>query len=179
MTYDELLELPNRQLHRTDLTEDVARFVELANAQICRRVHSLNRIERTTFEFSGTEYDLPDDYIAMVAIPLRYVTPKEMYEHSLYDQTGEAQIYTVDGNTLVVAPANGHSLRVTYRATLPLGADNPSNAGLTKHPDLFTWAVLAEACDYTEDMELEGKYRAKFNEAVTSINNLHDWGAVA
>lgn len=179
MTYDDLLAAPNKYLHRTDLSEYAPGFVEFANAQICRRVHSANRVVRTELTLGASEFELPTDFIAMVAIPLRYVTPKEMYEHDAFGQSGESRIYTIDGTTLVVAPGGAQSLRVTYRATLPLDADNPTNSMLTKHPDLFTWAVLAEAADYVEDPELEVKYRSKLDEAVRSVNNLHDWGAVA
>lgn len=65
---------------------------------------------------------LPADYLAPkrltfdsdVAVPLKYRTPQDFWDHYLTGGYGIPQTFTVEGNTLTVSPSASGSLTFTY-----------------------------------------------------------------
>lgn len=171
MTYSDLLQLGDTVLHRSDQGVYAPTAITLANAIICRKVHTARRVVRTTWDITGGEFTLPSDFVNFCSIPLNKVSPNEFID--LAERMDTAGRYAQEGDTLLVD--GDLSIKVAYNATLLLDADNPTNGTLTKHPDVYQWAVLAEHAAYLQDMELETMYRAKFASAVSSVNQVHDW----
>ena len=164
-------------MHRSDLSEHAPSFVRNTNGYVLREVRNLWEVKRETWTITASETPLPDDWLAFTSFPLDMLPADHFYRTNVYEETtGDPVAATVDGRTLVIAPAqSNYSLRVSYRAALQLSEAVPTNFLLQTHYDLYLHGVLAEAGAYVRDLELETKHRAEFMAIAKRVNAQQSW----
>lgn len=85
--------------------------------------------------------------------------------------TGTPTKYTIDGDSLYIAPTTDATLQVTYYTKLgAFTGDSSVDDVLTNHPGLYRQGVMAEACDWFSDFERADRERLKFYTAANGLN---------
>ncbi|MEQ1492154.1 MAG: hypothetical protein ABL932_16540, partial [Terricaulis sp.] len=106
------------------------------------------------------------------SISLNYVEPwqfRKQYD-LLANTTPPPTIYTVEGDSLYVAPAAVTPILMRwYEKFTALSADGDTDWVLTNAPQIYLNGCLMLACAYTQD-EREGMFRQKFAAAIKAAN---------
>jgi hypothetical protein len=85
--------------------------------------------------------------------------------------SGTPTKYTIDGDSIYVAPTTDATLQVTYYTKLgAFTGDSSTDDVLTNHPGLYRQGVMAEACDWISDYERGDRERMKFYTAANGLN---------
>lgn len=162
-----------RWLHRSDLTEQVADFIALAEARMYREL----RIRAMESALTGTTTDaalaLPSDYVELKHARVDGYAPLERkpigWLHETYPQgcSGTPRYFATDADSLILMPepADGTAITGTYYARLAdLSDDNPDNWFTINAPDLLLFAALCEAAPFIQNdariVVWESKYAA-------------------
>ena len=163
-TFSELKTAVANWLDRSDLTDRIPEFIELAEARH-RRDFKLRRMETrvTANTADGTEYyTLPDNFVAMRNIQLNtdpktaleYLTPEQMDRVRGGSTTGKPKAYSIIGNTFQLRPIPDSVYEIEmlyYKYFTGLSDSNTTNDMLTYHPDAYLYAVLLEAEPYLQN----------------------------
>jgi hypothetical protein len=163
-TFSELKTAVANWLDRSDLTDRIPEFIELAEARH-RRDFKLRRMETrvTANTADGTEYyTLPDNFVAMRNIQLNtdpktaleYLTPEQMDRVRGGSTKGKPKAYSIIGNTFQLRPIPDSAYEVEmlyYKYFTGLSDSNTTNDMLTYHPDAYLYAVLLEAEPYLQN----------------------------
>ena len=128
------------------------------------------------------EIDLPTGFLEIIDIyetgssggVLEYIPPKKFWSLDVARSgTGQPAFYTILGDSIVFAPASSASRDYVldyFKALDAITTENATNTLLTNSPDVYLYAVLAEAYRYLADdkgaSEAEGRYLA-------SVSALH------
>lgn len=123
------------------------------------------------------EAPLPADFLDFtrlswsgVASELTYVPP-DRWSFMSQAGAGTPSVFTVEGNTLLLARLATGSLQGTYHARpLRLAADTDSNWLLTGSPDVYLQGVLMHAYEWARDDERAARAFARFVSAATAVN---------
>jgi hypothetical protein len=183
-SYSELQTSVANWLARGDLAATIPEFIQLAEAEIGRRVR--RRVIRTTMTLTGAATPLPADCAELRSIkpmtgapwrdhPLRGGT-KEMLDEAAAHYAGvpgEPRVFAVVGDELLVtpAPAGPRTFEVVYYERLtPLSAANGSNAVLVEAPDIYLWGALAQAAPFLQHDERLPIFQGKFDAAVAQLD---------
>lgn len=154
-------------LNREDLTTQIPDFIAFAEARLNRTLRTREMLTRrrtvTTSGFTGLPVDYLETYQLQLPTnatntpePLTYVGPNEAAHYKATSMGGKTRYYTIiDGAfELIPTPSTGAELTITYYAKIPtLSASQPSNWLLTKAPDLYLYATLANAAPYLNNDE--------------------------
>lgn len=175
-TYDELKTAIRNWSNRGDLSTISSDLITLAEARMNRDLLISERIT----EDSGTVAD-------PVVVPADYWSPKEMVisrgggetvlrmvsleEFSMHkDSGGYAAVFAEYQGGLIVAPTATGDYILRYYAKIPALSDsNTTNWLLTKYPDLYLWASLAETGVYINSDGRAGMYEGKYQQALAAI----------
>lgn len=165
-------------LNRTDLTTPIVKFIEKARVRIGRDLRSLEQEVTATLVTPGSgRFTLPADFIEMrraasSGIPLRSVGQHEM---EYWTSLTSPQVYAINGRTFWCPGAT--TVDITYirqEATLTTGGtEHPTMAA---HPQLWTWASLAEAGLFLRDWELMDRMTALYMQEVLDVNRAAERG---
>lgn len=175
-TYSELQTAVANWLHRDDLTTVIPDFVTLAEDRLNRRLRTRFQESALTATAIDASYlvAIPANTLAVkslwrVAGGMNYTLQAKTLEDVVYRQQGlEATCYAWEGATWRF-DGTGTVAGVLYR-TLPPLASNSTNWLLTAHPGLYLYATLAEAANYVQDVENEGKWRAAAEGLIAELN---------
>ena len=153
-------------LNRSDLSDQIDTFIDLAEARMNREIRVRDMLTRTTLSISSQYTDLPSDFLAMRNINLdtspltvpQFVTPEYMdrirrnkYSYSSTSVTGTPIWYTIKGNEMEVVPNpdSAKTANITYYAKIPaLTVTADTNWVLTNHPELYLTGSLVAASAY-------------------------------
>lgn len=166
-------------LNKTNLTSQVPGFIDLAEAQMRRRLkvrHQVETMEITTAS-DGT-YPLPCDFDGVVSIyagtvPLTYLEP-EMMDVRTAPEGFPTTTYSIFGDSLYFAPLpsdGGTTVTMRYRTLFcSLSATKRCNWILAKHPDAYLYGALMQAAPFLRDDDRIGVWGGLFNAAIDDIN---------
>lgn len=180
-TYSALLSSIAAWLMRDDLTAVIPDFVTLAEADMSHRLRL--RAMLTTAEVAATGGALPDDCVQVRSVELAdygflsFAADAETAQFDVGYQGGAARWWSVDGNTLVVSPAQVGDGTVTlrYYARVPaLSDDNPTNAILTASPALYLYGSLLQAAPYLLDDARLQTWSTLYQEAAALLQGSDD-----
>lgn len=167
-TYSTLQTAIADQIHRTDLTTQIPRFIELAESLIFREL-ALNELIASATGTATETIAFPADFGSIarlelvsgsVRYTLDYTSPNGIEQ--LTSSTGMPTRYTMETNEirLIPAPAGTMTYALFYHPSIdPLSSTNTTNWILTNAPDLYLSASCAEACRYMEDDAGLAKYQ--------------------
>jgi hypothetical protein len=176
--YSDLLASVAMWIHRTDLTSQMPDFIALAEAEFNRRlrVRDMETAIPRTALVSG-EYTLPADFEAMKYLkadtspPQTLLLTTQEYLADKPDQAGTPLYFAISGIKAICWPTSGNIKGVYYAKIPALTSLNTTNWLMTKHPDLYLFAVLEQAAIYTRDTMLEGVMSQRTERLIASINS--------
>jgi len=174
-TYAELKTEISAFTHRSDLTAYLDTFIDFAEARLNRDLRVSQ--QETILTASATQYiTLPADFLAVRVInkqsnpvqELRYITPAEM--DRIADGSTTLNYYTILGDSIKLQAASSTDVELTYYAKIPaLDGTNTSNWVLATHPDVYLYACLFEAYNWTQNEAQASKYAALFANGINMI----------
>lgn len=159
-------------IQRSDLSDSIGTFIELAEARISRDLRLRAQVTITTLTADSGSAPLPADFLEFKALvyaddatPLRVGTLEQVFNDRARIDGYRPKFCMVTGSAIQFGPAadSSYTLNAAYYAKFaPLSGDTDTNWLLTNHPGLYLWAALAEAAPWMqEDARIatwEGKY---------------------
>ena len=137
-----------------DIVEVFPRLVLQAEMEMSRRMRCREQMTETSLAVSSGSVALPSDFQETVGLftasGVEYVgMPVAAYER-LTTKTG---FYTIEGSSLYASDA---TYTLKYYQTVPTITDSMTDTNwvLSKHPNLYLYAVGFEAARYLKDAEL-------------------------
>lgn len=169
-------------MSRTDLTSHTPTFITLAEAMIRDDVRVRDMETTADISFTSQSASLPTGYLSMKRAfvdatwhELRYYVPDEFHDHQYSTLAGTPEIYTIEGDSMLVAPAPASAtVKVNYyKAYDALSADGDTNWVLTNHYGIYLYAALFQAKSFIEDPEAM-KWKQMYEEEIGKMN-MADW----
>jgi hypothetical protein len=172
-TFNDLSAAVNSYLKRTDVTSvELSIFLAVAEADINRRLRLAAMEKMVDLTMVGGIVALPSDFLEARAVriglrPLKYLAPAVSDRFDYGQPSGPGTTYTFRGPDLIVVPAESATVTLEYYAALPaLSASVQTNALLARHPDIYLYRVLQEACGWAVDDNGVQKYAAMATAAI-------------
>lgn len=166
--------------HRTDISDVIDNFIELAENEIDKQLMLRSNELRATATMSTTDrfLALPDRFLKMRRLSLingslnyeiAYRAPEQMH---LQDAAGRPKFYTVSSQLEFDRIADSaYTLEMQYFSRLqPLTTSNTTNDVLTDYPDLYLWGSLTQLALWEKDNEMALAYQGKFDRAIIEAN---------
>jgi len=179
-TYAELQASIASWLMRDDLTAAIPDFITLAEADLNAKLRLRAMLTTDTVDAAGGA--LPDDCLAVKSVSLsgyddlRFGTPGEAVTHSLAYVGDPADLWTVDGNSLVVSPTQSSgTVTIRYYARVPALSDaNPTNHVLTASPGVYLYGALVQAAPYLLDDARMQTWGTLYQQAIDALQASDD-----
>jgi len=156
-TYANLKQAIERFSHRTDISDVIDDFIDLAESRIDTRLQLRTNEERATASMSGRFLALPDGFLQMRRLTItgspnyeiHYRAPESMPILS----TGRPKYYTITSQIeFDRVPDSAYPLEMSYyKVLVPLTSSNTTNDVLTNYPDLYLYGSLAELHRWARD----------------------------
>jgi hypothetical protein len=180
-TYAELKTAVANFLARTDLTDQIPNFIQLAEARLSRELETRDQEKRANATLtSGDEFiALPTDMREVREIKLNtnpnvvleYKSPTAL-DTTYTGSTGKPLAYSIVGGELKIRPIpdDSYTAEIIYIGSLSALSDsNTTNVMLTRHPDAYLSGSLVEAYTYLMDEARASTYDAKFTRSIEEI----------
>lgn len=185
-TYSDLQTSIGNWIHRSDLGSVIPDFVAMAEARISRDLRLRKQMTTATLTCvaGSPNVSLPSDWLAfenlsvsanpdrnLVYVPVEHIDSK--YNSA---SSGIPAVYTIEGDNIILAPTpdSAYSLPVIYYARLPSIIEDSTNWLLTNHPNVYLFACLIEAAQYTMDNERVQMFTARYNDGLQRLQDQDD-----
>jgi hypothetical protein len=159
--YSDLKTTVANYLARTDLTDQIPNFIQLAEVRLRRDLRIRQMLKSATTNTTGGDQTvaLPTDFLELRDLfvetnpirDLQYVTPSVFSRNGRVTESGLPVLYTIIASEFKFAPVpdTDYTLRIHYYAKPDLLTDsNTSNVFLANCPDLLLYGALIEAEPY-------------------------------
>ncbi|MFD1104582.1 phage adaptor protein [Sphingobium olei] len=187
--YVSLRDLVAAYMDRDDLEAMIPNFIAIIEAELNRRLRTVNQEFKDIWVISDEAYSLPSDFRKLRKIHIEGNPDRPLAEMSptavpnLYSgEAGIPQGYWLEGRVLSLAPPPNEAttFRVTYFQRIPpLTLSEPYNWVIREQPDLYVWGALREAAAYIRDPDGLNYASGRFESAVeqTNLESRRDrWG---
>lgn len=186
-TYSDLKTAVANHLARSDLTDEIDDFIDLAEARLSRELSSRSQQKRATAATTaGDEYvTLPTDMrsVRLVRlntdprVVLNFVTTNDLYR--LYPNSGQGKprAYTVLGTELALRPIpdDTYTIELVYaEGVSALSASNTTNTVLLRYPDTYLYSTLAAAYRFLMDETRANYFDGLTTRSIEDINSSED-----
>lgn len=174
-------------LNRTDLTSQIPVFIQLAEADLNRRLRVKDTIVRADAAVDAQYTTLPTDLTEIKSFFLKtnpvtrmeFVTNEQMekLKYQGYSSTGTPLYYTIIGSTteFLPAPDQSYTAEIIYYAKLTALSDSAtSNWLLTKYPDIYLYGALAQSAPYLRDDERIALWSSLYEKGLTQLEIASD-----
>ena len=183
-TYSDLKTAVANFLARSDLTDQIPNFIQLAEARLSRELETRDQEKRATATLtSGDEYiALPTDMREVREIKLN-TSPNVVLEYksptaldtAYTGSSGRPVAYSIVGGELKVRPIpdDNYTAEIIYIGSLTALSDsNATNVMLTRHPDAYLSGSLVEAYTFMKgDADMMKLYETRFNLEILRLKN--------
>ena len=179
-SYENLKQAIENFSHRTDISNVIDNFIELAENDIDKRLMLRNNELRATATMSTTDrfLALPDRFLKMRRLTLINGSLNYEIEYRgsesmpIQDSAGRPKYFTVTSQLEFDRVADSaYTLEMSYFSRLvPLTSSNTSNDVLTDYPDLYLWGCLTQLALWEKDLEQFQVYQSKFDNAMSEAN---------
>ena len=183
-TYQELKDQIINFVNKPDIDQTVDTFIDLAEADMSRRIRHW-RMERRSTAILDTQYSaLPDDFIEPVRLS---ITSGDTYKLEAESQaqlldrraqagntTGLPKYYAITGGTIEVfpSPSSEYTLEMLYVSKIqPLTSSNTSNWILQYFPDCYLYGALMHTAPFLEEDQRLTVWSALYDKAIEAVNN--------
>jgi hypothetical protein len=180
-TYSALQSSIAAWLMRDDLTAAIPDFISLAEADMNQRLRL--RAMLTAAEVDAAGGALPADCLAVRSVELSgyghlsFAADAETAQFSAAYRGAQARWYGIDGDNLVISPAQTGPGTVTlrYYARIPALSDaNPANHVLTASPALYLYGSLLQAAPYLLDDARMQTWGTLYEQAAGALQGADD-----
>ena len=180
-TYAELQTVIADFLDRDDQTERIKTFIDLAEAEINRRVRHWRLENRATAEVDNRYSALPADFVEPIRLhletdqrPIELVSSMEMQSmRENRDTSGKPTSYALTQGEIELYPTpdTTYELEMYYYAKLPaLSTSQATNVILQNFPDAYLYGALIHSAPFLgEDARMQ-TWSALFQNAIDGIN---------
>jgi hypothetical protein len=164
-------------LARPDLTAQIPDFVRLFECDAARRLKVRPQATTTTLTPTSGVATLPTDYLGYQRVTwgaspfqgLEYVTPA-LYATYLISGDGIPTVFTIEGESLKVAPSSDTDITLSY-----FQRTGPVATGLqwlfNTHPDAYLAGSLAQAAAFNKGFDVAGTWLARCNQIFEGIQS--------
>lgn len=167
-------------LHRSDLVNQIPDFIDLAERRFNRiaQVRLMEHEVPLSLAAGERVIALPTGFTAPLAVWLADVQPRDVLSAAVPEQlpvtttAGRPRYWAVDaGNLAFNCPADvPYAVTLRYRGGFKLSDAAPSNAMLTKYPDLYLYGTLLESAPWIRDADSLALWQVMYDRAVKEIN---------
>ena len=181
-TSDLVSKIHSYLFERDDLATRIGDFIELAEAQLQRRLRSLEQLGRAEATANSEYVAVPSDFAGIISIELRTSPPTPIERRdpamlatlkSVQPATGAPVFFGLVGQTLqlVPAPDQPYTIDLTYsRRFTPLSSANPTNWILENHPDAYLYGALLQSAPWLHEDERVPVWEGIFKTIIADIN---------
>jgi hypothetical protein len=155
--YTDLVAALASWLNRSDLTAVIPDMITLAENEFNRVLRVPEMERRATATLSGEAVAVPTDYLSLRSMrsdnaDFKVVSAEELLSIPA-DQTGSPYYVAVIDEQFFFRPSpSSGTIQIVYYQRIPgLTVAAPTNWLMTRHPDLYLFAALAQAEFYTWD----------------------------
>ena len=177
-------------LLRTDIPNQIADFIYLAETELSRRVRRCS--VRTTITITDRDTALPSDAVELRSIylqsgepykdlPISVVSPEVLAEMRARraNVAYRPMWATMLGNHVIVAPDpdKSYTAEVIYFQQLPFltgASDTATNAILAEAPDAYLYGALLQSAPFLEHDSRVPVWQTKFDNAINQLNDVRD-----
>ena len=159
----------------TALADAIPNMIVLAEADFRRNITAPDTEVTVTLDLSGAILPADVDSIRSLAVAgrgkLTQTSPGELSD--MPRTTGWPRYYATSDSALSVwpSPSSPYSATLIYRRSIPaIGAANPTNWLLTKHPDAYLFGTLLQAEFFGWNDSRLGIIQAKLASIIDDIN---------
>lgn len=164
-------------LHRPNLSARVPEFIQLAEAEINRKLNIAPReVEASLATVIGSRY-VARPHGQPLALWLEAsgrpqlvkTTPEQM---AVSDAAAAPALWAIDGANLAFQAPADEAYTLTYRHVqdAALSDANPTSELLTRAPDLYLYGALTQAAPYMRDDNRIGMWEAKFLRLLRTVH---------
>lgn len=191
-TYSGLKAAIASYLARTDLTNEIPVFIQLAENRLRRdlRIRPMLKVATTNTIAGDATVQIPSDFLQMRDLHinnnpitvLQYESPSNFYRNSFSQIGGLPRQYTLlaDEFQLAPIPDSVMELQMLYYAAPPYLSDtNTTNVFLQSCPDLLLYASLGEAEPYLMNDPRLQTWANLYDRGVNSLTVSDDQGEYA
>ena len=184
MTYGELKQLVADYMHRSDLTDEIPEFIELARTRINRDMRVRENIITATLTPSVNPFDAPADFMEMrdiyhfrngnrVHLQLVGREQLDFYDNAAI-QAVHPRFFSIDGLQLETQPGGIDVVfTLLYYAAVPqLVDDADTNLLLDVYPMTWLYGSLIEGHSFTQDLTLEETSLGKYTSEIDRANDM-------
>ncbi len=167
-------------LNRDDLSNQVADFVTLAEAQINRDVRHWRMETRATTTLDARYVALPTDWVETIRLvaddnyrALQLLSTDQLERARPGASAGAPQYYAHTAGQIELFPVPGESYtgELLYYAKIDALSDsNTSNWLLSDSPDIYLYGSLIQSAPFLRDDERIAVWAAFYSAAVTRLN---------
>jgi hypothetical protein len=174
--YTELVAAINGWLSRDDMTAIAPDLIALAEAEFNRTLRTIEMEGRATATLTGEALALPTDFIGLRSISVDSTFFDQVSSQELFDIPSTAalprKVAIMDGQFFFRPAPDSGDVNIAYYQKIPaLTAGSPTNWLMTKHPDLYLFAALAQAEFYNWNDDRLPLVKARAEELMQQIND--------
>lgn len=191
-TYSGLKDAVASYLARSDLTNEIPVFIQLAENRLRRdlRIRQMLKVATTDTVADDATVQIPSDFLQMRDLHinnnpitvLKYESPSNFYRNTFSLINGVPKQYTLLADQFQLAPIPDSIMEVQmlyYAAPPYLSNTNSSNVFLATCPDLLLYATLGEAEPYLMNDPRLQTWKAMYDVGVQSLTVSDDQGEYA
>ncbi len=186
-TYAELQDAVADWINRPEIEARLSTFVQMAEADMNRRVRHWRMEERSTITANDRYLQLPLDWVEAVRVSTTVdgVTRRlELAPHAaMLDSRTEAagvagvpKYYLLSGGEMELFPTpdGDYTVEMIYVGKIPALSDaNTTNWVLENYPDAYLYGALTKAADFVADPR-GGVWQPLFEKAIAEMNGSSD-----
>lgn len=172
-------------LNDSDVDGMEATFVRLAEASIRRDVRVRAMETSATITITNGTASVPDGFISARRLildntttwALDYLVPEVLYSTYIYNESGSAIAYTIEGDSLIFRPSASESAKLLYtKAFDALSDDTDTNWLLTNAYDVYLYGSLMHSAPWLKEDQRAGVWASAYRAAVDALNKQDNWG---
>jgi hypothetical protein len=186
-SYSDLKTSVANYLGRSDLDNQIPDFITFAELRLQRQLRIRQMVTSTTLTATSgvATVNLPSDFLEIrdlyvVGTPrqvLTYMSPSAFSRNSRADETGKPLDYTINSNTIELAPYpdSAYSIKMLYyKKPTALSDANTSNEFLVNTPDALLYGALMEAEPYLMNDARTQVWASMYQQAISNANDSSD-----
>lgn len=168
---------------RDDLSSVIPTFVRNCEANLRRKLRTRSMETTANITITDGSGSLPSGFLEVRRVMwdvtglrgLEFVSPQQFYASSSYDESGNPDIFTLEGSTILVRPSATGTVKIHYFAAMDaLSGETDTNTVLTNHYDLYLYGSLLQAVPFVGDDERVPLWNAAFSSALDELNRAEE-----
>jgi len=174
--YTDLVAAINGWLNRSDMTTIAPDLIALAEAEFNRSLRTIEMEGRATATLAGEALAVPTDFLGLRSISVDNTFFEQVSAQELADIPSRAAlpryVTIIDGQFYFRPAPDSGTVTIDYYQKIPaLTSGSPTNWLMTKHPDLYLFASLAQAEFYNWNDDRLPLVKGRTEELMQQVND--------